>query len=351
MAVIKVTNSKGTLSGAVNYITQGEKTADYLISGKDCVAENALEEMRATKEQFNKTEGRQYYHYVQSFSKDENITPQKAHEVAREWAESNFKGFEVLVATHQDREHLHSHLIVNSVSFEDGGKYHSSKKDLEELKKDSDRICEKEGLSIIKEPSKDITTFNQDKYRVLEKAMTGQCKSYVLQTALDASESLSKATTKEEFIKDMENKGYKVNWSDTRKHVTFETPTGEKVRNSNLEKTFKQEKFTKGGMKHELQCNRERAKHATGARTGTNVDWSAVEHNIQSQENRVPEQSGRVPEQSGTEVIGTIQQQVRAVEERTNRATGKSRAEDKSVADEQRAVKAVNKSRGIDLTR
>lgn len=97
MAIIKVTNSKGTLRGAINYITQEGKTEEQLISGKDCMPESATDEMKATKEQFNKSEGRQYYHYVQSFSKEENITPQKAHEIALEWAEKNFKGYEVLI--------------------------------------------------------------------------------------------------------------------------------------------------------------------------------------------------------------------------------------------------------------
>src|SRR5660397_120294 len=104
-----------------------------------------LEQMQATKEQCNKLEGRQYYHYVQSFAKTDNITHQKAHEIALEWAEKNFKGHEVLITTHQDKDHVHTHFIVNSVSYEDGKKFHSSKKDLEHLKEVSDKICEHEG--------------------------------------------------------------------------------------------------------------------------------------------------------------------------------------------------------------
>ena len=353
MAIIKVTNSKGTLSGAINYITQEGKTEEQLISGKDCMPESATDEMKATKEQFNKTEGRQYYHYVQSFSKEENITPQKAHEIALEWAEKNFKGYEVLIATHKDREHIHSHLIVNSVSFEDGRKYHTSKHDLEELKKDSDRICEREGLSIIKEPSKDITTFSHDKYKVLEKAMTGQGKSYVLQTGLDVSNSLKKCITKDDFIKDMESKGYKINWNDTRKHITFTTPKGEKVRNSNLEKTFKQDKFSKGGMEYELQCNRKRAKETrtTGTEYTSNVDWSAVRNTIESQGGRIENEGSRISKQLGNEVVGTVQSKVRAVQERTKRALGEDRPKDKPVEGEQRPIRNVNKSRGFDFDR
>lgn len=74
--------------------------------------------MMATKEQFNKLEGRQYYHYVQSFSTEDNIDHQKAHRIALELAESSFKGFEVLIATHKDKDRVHSHIIANSVSCE-----------------------------------------------------------------------------------------------------------------------------------------------------------------------------------------------------------------------------------------
>jgi len=105
MAVIKVTNSKATLNKAINYVTKEEKTDERLVSGINCTSGTALDEMKATKEQFNKLEGRQYYHYVQSFSPKENITHDKAHQIALEWAENNFKGYEVLVATHKDKEH------------------------------------------------------------------------------------------------------------------------------------------------------------------------------------------------------------------------------------------------------
>ena len=82
MAVIKVTNSKATLSKAISYITKEEKTEERLVSGVNCNAETALDEMMATKEQFNKLEGRQYYHYVQSFSTEDNIDHQKAHRIS-----------------------------------------------------------------------------------------------------------------------------------------------------------------------------------------------------------------------------------------------------------------------------
>lgn len=260
MAVIKAVNSQASIGKAINYVTKEEKSEEKLISGQNCNPKTAIDEMKATKEEWNKTTGRQYKHYIQSFDPKEKVTPEKAHEIASEWAEKNFKGHEVLIATHKDREHIHSHFIVNSVNFENGKKYHQSKQDLKDLKHQSDLICEREGLEVIKGKSKEITSFDQRKYKSLEKGIKGDTKSYVFETAKDVSKSLKESKSPKEFIKDMESKGYKVLWKDTRKYVTFTTPEGKKVRNSNLEKTFKEEKFSKEGMLNELQRNRERGR-------------------------------------------------------------------------------------------
>lgn len=328
MAIIKVTNSKATLSKAINYVTKDEKTEARLISGQDCNPSTVLEEMQATKEQFNKLEGRQYYHYVQSFSPKENITHDKAHQIALEWAENNFKGYEVLVATHKDKEHIHSHIIVNSVSFENGTKFHSTKKDLENLKIQSNLICEREGLSTTRLEKDSLTSFNQKKYKSLEKGASGTEKSYLIETWKTVNSALSNSTSREEFIKSMEKNSYKVNWSDARKYITFTTPEGKKVRNSNLAKTFKSENLTKEGMENEIKRNREQGRNESDKPRGTetpgasNVDWSAIGNNIKTEGNRISKQPGN-------DVIGEIQLKVRKVKDRTDRATGQSKQENR----------------------
>src|SRR5665648_531115 len=139
MAVIKTTNPKvSTLKQGIKYITNPEKTE--FITGKDCTAGTALEEMQTTKALYNKTEGRQYMHFVQSFKPDDPLDPSKAHQIGLEMAEKRFKGYEVLVATHTDKDHLHNHLIVNSVSFETGAKYQNSKNDLKAIKEISEHL-------------------------------------------------------------------------------------------------------------------------------------------------------------------------------------------------------------------
>ena len=81
-----------------------------------------------TKLRYKKADGRMYYHLLQAFHPDENLTPETAHEIALRFAEENFPGYEVLVATHVDRNHIHSHLVINSVNAESGYKYHSDNK-------------------------------------------------------------------------------------------------------------------------------------------------------------------------------------------------------------------------------
>jgi type IV secretory pathway VirD2 relaxase len=138
MATVNAVNSKskggGGLRGSLRYISQEEKTLldekRKLASGVNCSPDTAHTEFMTTKRSFGKTGGRQFYHFVQSFSPDEVVTPEQVHRIGLEFAEKQFPGFEVVVATHIDTDHLHSHLIVNSVSYETGKKLHQSSEDL-----------------------------------------------------------------------------------------------------------------------------------------------------------------------------------------------------------------------------
>ena len=120
MAVIKAVSSKAGIGQALDYVTKEEKTEDKLVSGLHCEPDTVKDEMQATKELWGKTGGRTYKHFVQSYHEDEHITPEQAHKNAVELAKNTeaWKGHEVLIATHIDRGHIHSHFIVNSVNYE-----------------------------------------------------------------------------------------------------------------------------------------------------------------------------------------------------------------------------------------
>ena len=161
MAIVKFakcqkTQTVGGLHGAITYCCRPAKVAYQgrsLISGVNCVPQAALLEFMNTKRQYGSTDGRMYYHMVQSFRPDDPVTPEMAHEIALKLAE-HIPGYEIIVATHTDREHLHSHFVINSVSFETGLKYHSNEESLMALRRASDELCLQYGLSVVKPKKK-----------------------------------------------------------------------------------------------------------------------------------------------------------------------------------------------------
>ena len=216
MAIVKFITSKCSMSYIFKYVMDNEKTEDKLISGVNCSPESAFEEFTYVKERFGKTDGRQYYHIIQSFSPDDDVTPEMAHKIALKFAEC-FPGFQIPIATHTNKEHIHTHFVMNSVNFETGKKFHQSEKEMEERKRYSNRLCREYGLS---------ETEVKSDYKNIPK-----WKLELRRTALAA---LKWSRTKEEFIEYMENHGYKVKWEDGYKYITFTTPDGHKCRDNKL---------------------------------------------------------------------------------------------------------------------
>ena len=117
------------------------------LSGVNCGAEVAQQSFMVTKNLHGKASGTFFYHYVQSFSPQENVIPAEAHQISLELAERFFPGCEVLVATHVDAEHPHSHFVVNSVHPDTGKKLHFTPRTLEQMRAASDQLCLEHGLS------------------------------------------------------------------------------------------------------------------------------------------------------------------------------------------------------------
>lgn len=253
MAVVKAVSSRASIGTSVNYVSQKEKTEEKLVSGKDCNPQTAIDEMKTTKAIWGKQGGREYYHFVQSFKPEEKITPEEAHTIAKELAEQRFKGHEVVIATHKDRDHIHTHFVVNSVNHEDGYKLHWSKHELQKMKDMSDNICREHGKSICVK-QQDIATYKIGKYKALEHSIEGNYKGYLLNCYKAVKKAKKKATSREDFTAEMRGQGYQTKWTDSRKYITFTDKDGNKVRNSNLEKTFK-EPFGKEDLEHGFERN------------------------------------------------------------------------------------------------
>ena len=239
---------RGALGGVLRYTQQDEKTlweGQRLVSGWNCTAQSALSEMLLTKERYRKTDGRQYYHFVQSFGSQDDLTPQEAHAIALELAQREFPNFEMLVATHIDTDHLHSHLIVNSVSFHDGRKLHQSAADLQAHRLANDELCAAHGLEILPPPQQQVKQKRMGN-REYRSAAKGQSWKFRLMNAID--QCMRYAETREEFISLMESEGYQVRWTDSRKNITYTTPEGMKCRDDRLH----EEKYTKEVMECEF---------------------------------------------------------------------------------------------------
>lgn len=261
MGIIKFINNKVSLKKTIDYICQNEKTNNKLITGKDCTSENAYEEMMAVKNMYSKTDGREKLHFIQAFNPEDDLTYETAHEIAMKIANEFFKGFQVVVATHQDTEHIHSHFVVNSVNFETGKKIQFSQKDLERLKQYSNKLCMQYGLSVTQEKSK-VDDIKINEYKAKKKGISWK---ETLEKNIDLA--MEKATNKHEFFKIMNSLGYKVTWTKERKNITYTTPSGYKCRDrklhnekylkENMEQYFKEKSITKiEGVKKQQETQR-----------------------------------------------------------------------------------------------
>ena len=256
MPIIHFINSKTQTAGGMKkvlaYVTRTEKTKSedkQYVTALNCSAPTAYEEMLATKNAYHKNSGRMYYHLVQSFPKGDGTPPELAHRIAVELAEKAFRKYECVVATHIDREHIHSHFVFNSVSFEDGRKYHSNGNTVQELMDLSDEICMKYGVAVLdKQPQKEKDVLSDREYR---SAVRGESWKFQLMNAV--TEVMKQAKSRKQFIFMMKQLGYGVRWEDSRKYITYTCPNGRKCRCVKLHG----EKFSKEMMEHEFKIRRE----------------------------------------------------------------------------------------------
>ncbi len=245
--------SISAMKGVIDYCCQDKKVYDkisnqILVSGVNCEGENAFAEFLATKKSYKKTDGMNFYQYVQSFSPEENITLQKAHEVALEFAEKAWTGYEVLVATHCDAQHIHSHFVINSVSFENGKKLRQNPNTLKSLRALSDEICRHHNFSTLEPYNKDGMKISTREYRT---AVKGQSWKFKLMNDIDKAMNIS--GSKEDFINAMSIMGYSVTWTGDRKYITYQCPNKMKCRDIKLHN----DKYLKGSMENEFRYRQE----------------------------------------------------------------------------------------------
>ena len=247
------TQSRAAMRGVMLYVMQEKKTAwedGPLVSGINCQPQSVYDDFLNTKLLYHKDGGVMFYHMVQSFPKGAAVDPRQAHEAARRLAEY-FDGCEVLVCTHVDREHIHSHCVINSVNFETGKKLHMAKEQLQELMRRNDMICQEMGLPVFEPTAQQARGMSGAEYHT---ALKGQSWKLRLMNTID--ECMKYATDKDAFVSLMAAEGYAVCWESSRKYITYTTPEGMRCRDSKLH----EEKYCKEAMEHEFRIRAELVK-------------------------------------------------------------------------------------------
>ena len=281
MAIISFTNYKrgqttGCMSAVMRYTMQDKKTefeGQQLVTGINCQPESVYADFMTTKRLYHKTDGVLFYHMVQSFPKGEAVDPVTAHAAALKLAEY-YEGYEVLVCTHTDREHIHSHFLINSVNFDTGRKLHIAKEQLQELRQRNDMVCKEFSLPVFqpREQKQKTKTMTIGEYHT---AARGQSKKLQLMNIIN--DCMRHASNREEFIALMESEGYKVRWEKSRKNITHTTPSGWQCR----DRLLFGDKYLKENMEYEFRIREEiiygRAHGPEPARAFTAADSAGVE--------------------------------------------------------------------------
>ena len=289
----KRTNSHGAMRNCIEYVLRPDKTSELLtyVTGPyrhdeinyDLVYRTFLEE----KKMWDKDTGRMYAHNIISWHKDEQITPDQALEFGKEFAEKWFSGFQTLVAVHKDKDHIHCHLVTNSVSYEDGRKLHNTRKDLERMKQLSNQMCRERGLTVAEKGKHfdgsqiekgEVVAWSKDKYNLFRQQVKD---SFVADCAMAVLKALENCISKEKFIEKMKQFGWNVNWTEKRKHIIFQKQDGKKVRDSNLSKTFHLD-ISKEGLENEFNRNYERVRAEAERTNGADEELAGYYRQVEA---------------------------------------------------------------------
>ena len=283
----KRTNTHGAMRNCIEYVLRQDKTGELLtyVTGPYCHDEINYDLVYRTfleeKKMWNKDSGRMYAHNIISWHKDEQITLEQAFEFGKEFAEKWFSGFQTLVAVHKDKEHIHCHLVTNSVSYEDGRKLHNTRNDLERMKQLTNQMCRERGLTVAEKGKHfdgsqiekgEVIVWSKDKYNLFRQQVKD---SFVADCAMAVLKALENCISKEKFIEKMKQFGWNVNWTEKRKHITFQNQDGKKVRDSNLSKTFHLD-ISKEDLENEFDRNYERVR--VGAERTNGADEELVRY-------------------------------------------------------------------------
>ena len=221
MAVTKIHPIKTTLKKAIDYICNGDKTdGEIYVTTHLCSRENAHKEFELTKKQFNSKTKTLAHHLIQSFVPEE-VSFEEAHQVGIELCDKILDGkYEYVLATHIDKDHIHNHIIFNSIDVDEGKIYHSYYGSYMNIRNQSDRLCKEHNLSVVnQEAQREINEIKQRKFvNWYDWNEDKKGSSYKSKLQFDIDRSIQQSVNWQDFLSKMERYGYEIKFG---KHIAF----------------------------------------------------------------------------------------------------------------------------------
>lgn len=348
MATIKLGNTKS----ANKLISYAEKRAERS-SGLNCSPTTAKAQLKVTREMWGKNGGIQAHHVIQSFKPDE-VTPEKANELGQELAEKLGKGHEVLIYTHSDTDHIHNHIVINSVNFEDGYKFQlHGKEGIEKARNLSDEICKEHGLSIVNKPAPQ--RYHQAEYGLAKRGIISWKDE--LRQAIDLEKKTSnnfkefQTNLKEKYDIDVSLRGKK---SINYRHPSQKRNVRGKRLGTDYERSTIENVFTRKGQSREEQatgrteCSGTPARDERTQRTDEELHFGTNGQRSDKQSDRIKrDTSNRKYERTSTRTDNFNYGKAKETVNRSARANAKS-AEQLSRPDARTRRKEREKARELE---
>lgn len=336
MGILKANNystSHGALNRVIHYVLEENKTPDELLyfdgpyKYDTITPENVYQAFIDEKKLWNKDTGRMYAHYSVAFHRDDNITKEQVLEIGKEVFGRIFDGHQFLLAVHTDRDHLHVHMVANSVSYVDGHKIHTSNSDLERYKEMSNEIFRQHGLHVAQKgyhfdgtpfDDTEVTSWDKNTYNMMANRPQD---SFKISCMMALTECKRKARCKEEFTSLMKDKGWEVIWTDSRKYITFVNADGKRVRDKTIAKELNT-RIDKETLENEFERNRYSGIEYEAAGNSCEITGgytSGCNGATSSNESAETYGFGEWPAQGGTgEIVSAVLNTGRRVEEAVN---------------------------------
>ena len=223
------------------YLNQKEKVLNDERIGINCEADSFDADFRIQRFKFDiEKRARAYLHYTLSYRETDGLSHQEIMEQAKKLVEGidKFKGHQVAILCHSDKDHPHCHIVVNAVNSETGRKLAFDSKDLKRAKERLITLDKEKGLGVEVKTHKGYRNQSMKAYKMTEKGEKGDKKVWKVAIKNAVIENIGKSVSKDDFISKMEKQGFSVEWTEKKQNITITDSEGNKRKLSNIEKEY-----------------------------------------------------------------------------------------------------------------